>query len=205
MLSRRWWRSNEKLPRNVQRRTAESSTFFFLFHHAGSERRVIREGLNFHPRCMNAWRWSKFSCKFQMTTEIGKERGEEGKRINCIDATTPDTRESKINAYDETIGCNSSSFVSSEANATFRTASGNYSRELHAGAHYFVRVQPRSFLYGRQISINTRTQRASATIDDVKPQRWGSSCTMHLRARLCITCISIRICYAWVTRLRVIL
>ena len=126
--------------------------FFFFFHHVGSERCVIREGLNFHPRCMNAWRWSKFSCKFQMTTEIGKKRGEGEKRqINCIDATTLDMwKRDKINVYDGSIGCNSSSgtmFPSNKANVTFRTHS-EIIHKSHAGARYFIyvrrirRVQP---------------------------------------------------------------
>lgn len=49
--------ANAEITRNYRGMCSDGllkvSIFFFLFR-ARSERRVIREGLNFHPRCMNA-------------------------------------------------------------------------------------------------------------------------------------------------------
>jgi len=77
----------------------------------------------------------------------------------------PDMRKrDKINATDETIGRNSSTgtaFPSNETNVTFRTAFENYSYKSYARAGWIFHLHPsdafnRPFLYGGQISINTR-------------------------------------------------
>lgn len=95
-----------------------------------------------------------------------REREEGGRRINCIDGTTPDMRKrDKINAHDGTIGCNSSSGRRFLRMRQLRYFARSGVRKLftqvacRSGGISFASVgRVRPFLYGRQITINTRTQ-----------------------------------------------